>query len=77
MDKITLEKATDLINRLFEPVECIAFSDEIKQSVDVSELLINNGFGFDEMQAAELLKGLGFKSEYLGGQMMWLLKRMR
>jgi hypothetical protein len=76
MDKITLERATDFINRLFEPVDCIAFSDELKQSIDISELLINNGFGFDEMQAAELLKGLGFKSEYIGGHMVWLLKRM-
>lgn len=77
MEDTVLKQATILIDRLFEPVESIALADELKRSIDISELLINNGFFFDEIQSAELLKGLNFKSEYMAGQLVWLIKLNR
>lgn len=77
MEETVLKQATIFIERLFEPVQSLVFAEELKSTFDISELLINNGFFFDEIQSAELLKGLNFKSEYMAGQLVWLIKLNR
>ena len=77
MEETVLKQATIFIERLFEPVQSLVFAEELKSTSDISELLINNGFFFDEIQSAELLKGLNFKSEYMAGQLVWLIKLNR